>query len=195
MQQGVFKYHDFQNLTCFLSVHIFTPTSNITWKRKELVYTHNSKNSIIYEELIKMSRFDVSDYNATELNEAVDATNFPRSNSLVSNGSGRENGTFRFANGSRKSSMNGDEQNGEMEHEEEEQNNSVGDLVPRSAAVPISGASTVSGFIRRPHPSPLKVRGFSEDKFDIPGTPITPRTATTPGKLLSVPLSFFLERC
>lgn len=133
-----------------------------------------------------MSRFDVSDYNAAELNEAVDTTNFPRSNSLVSNGSGRENGSFRFANGSRKSSMNDDAGNGndekECEEEAEEELNGVRDLVPRSAAVPISGTSTVSGFIRRPHPSPLKVRGFSEDKFDIPGTPITPRTATTPGK-------------
>lgn len=138
-----------------------------------------------------MSRFDVSDYNAAELNEAVDTTNFPRSNSLISNGSGRENGSFRFANGgSRKSSMNddfgnGNDESGVKDEEETEEegkaNNVVKDLVPRSAAVPISGTSTVSGFIRRPHPSPLKVRGFSEDKFDIPGTPITPRTATTPG--------------
>lgn len=138
-----------------------------------------------------MSRFDVSDYNAAELNEAVDTTNFPRSNSLISNGSGRENGSFRFANGlngSRKSSMNDDIGNGNDESgvaadEADEKESGIRDLVPRSAAVPISGTSTVSGFIRRPHPSPLKVRGFSEDKFDIPGTPITPRTATTPGNV------------
>lgn len=136
-----------------------------------------------YYKLI-MSRFDVSDYNAAELNEAVDTTNFPRSNSLVSNGSGRENGSFRFANGingSRKSSMNEDVGNGNDESVAKEEDEEVSDLVPRSAAVPISGTSTVSGFLRRPHPSPLKMRGFSEDKFDIPGTPITPRTATTPG--------------
>lgn len=116
-----------------------------------------------------MSRFDVSD-NADELNASIDTTNFPRSNSIVSNGSLtgslHENGSFRFRNSlsgsSRKNSQ--DESN-----ETEEQETEGGDAV----------ASTQNGFMRRPHPAPLKMRSISESNGH--NSLMTPRTATTPG--------------
>ncbi|XP_063701228.1 GTP cyclohydrolase 1 [Culicoides brevitarsis] len=127
-----------------------------------------------------MSRFDVSDYNAAELNDAVDTTNFPRSNSITSNGSG----VHRYF-GSRNNSISEDIGNGNdteisKNNDNDDKEGVNGDS--KTSNIPISATSTVSGFIKRPHPSPLKVRGYStEEKFDIPGTPITPRTATTPG--------------
>uniref|UniRef100_A0A336M8A1 GTP cyclohydrolase 1 n=1 Tax=Culicoides sonorensis TaxID=179676 RepID=A0A336M8A1_CULSO len=126
-----------------------------------------------------MNKYDISDC-AAELNEAVDTTNFPRSNSIVSNGSGHRNGSFSFSNGkSRSNSVNEDFEN---HNKDAEENNDVRAIATRSTPVPISGSSTHTGFIRRQHPSPLVVRGVStEDRFDIPGTPKTPRTATTPG--------------
>lgn len=116
-----------------------------------------------------MSHFDISD-NADELNASIDTTNFPRSNSIVSNsswsGSAQENGVFRFQrNGSRKNSQD--------ETEEVEQVKSPG------------ASSTQNGFMRRPHPTPLKMRSISESNgHDLPSATSlkTPRTAATPGK-------------
>lgn len=129
-----------------------------------------------------MSRFDVSD-NADELNAAIDNSNFPRSNSIVSNGSwngsAQENGLFRFArNGSRKNSQ-------ELTSQDERDERDEGDERDEVSMSPTGGASsTQNGFMRRPHPTPLKMRSISESNgHDLYSAAAlkTPRTATTPG--------------
>lgn len=99
-----------------------------------------------------MSRFDVSNFDASELNKAIDDTNFPssRNNSVTSS---------KMANGN------------DSETKSERQSTS---------SAPITMARTNGiGILNRIHPSPL--RSFSDEVFDIPGTPRTPRTSTTPG--------------
>lgn len=134
-----------------------------------------------------MSKFaDLSEYDASELNEAVDRSNFPRSDSIVSYGSGHENGTFKLTNGTNNGSLkNLHDNNNHVDNDDvvSEESDEVRELV-RS---PAGTSTTQSGFMRRPHPTPLKMRGQSDEKFDIPGTPKTPRTATTPGNLYITP--------
>ena len=129
-----------------------------------------------------MSRFDVSD-DADELNASIDTTNFPRSNSITSNGSwngsAHESGSFKFRGvNSPKNTYD--------EAEEE--------------VVTATGSNTQNGFMRRPHPTPLKMRSISEsngNRSDMPPLSATslktPRTATTPGKYW--PNCFFYKYC
>lgn len=83
----------------------------------------------------------LSDLSASELNAAIDDTNFPKNNN-VENGKKVENGDG--ANGILKTYRN------------------------RS--------------FKRDIPSPLTGAVFSENYADVPHTPKTPRTTTTPGK-------------
>jgi len=39
--------------------------------------------------------------------------------------------------------------------------------------------------IKRERPTPLKMISFTDSVFDVPGTPKTPRTSTTPGTTLA----------
>lgn len=87
-----------------------------------------------------MSKYDVSDFDATELNHAIDDTNFPHASpSAINNNhsNGEENGGFRRHTAS-------------------------------SMPVPVKTNGHFS-------------KSFSDDVFDIPGTPKTPRSLTTPG--------------
>lgn len=113
-----------------------------------------------------MSKFDVSD-DASELNVAIDSTNFPRSNSLDQSASS-ENG-FNLKNGN--------------SHDKD----SGADDEPESNG----------GFRRRSHPKPLHIAAAANggsgstngnSSFELQdaasatqATPKTPRTATTPG--------------
>lgn len=96
-----------------------------------------------------MSKYNVSSFDATELNQAIDDTNFPssRSSSVSSQ---------RYSNGNE---------------------NEAG-----SISASTSPAIVSNSILNRSHPIPL--RSFSDDVFDIPGTPRTPRTITTPGIIL-----------
>jgi len=87
-----------------------------------------------------MSKFDVSDLNAAELNQAIDDTNFPSSSTSQSSSSHNEN-HFK-----------------QLER-------------TRTASMPV--AVKPNGF----------AKSFSDDVFDIPGTPKTPRSVTTPGNI------------
>lgn len=86
----------------------------------------------------------LSDLSASELNAAIDDTNFPKNNN-VENGKKTENGDGG-ANGS----------------------------VIRTLK---------NGSFKRDVPSPLVGAAFSDNYADMPSTPKTPRTTTTPGKL------------
>lgn len=96
---------------------------------------------------------------ASELNAAIDATNFPKiiqqnvtvSNNKINNNNGcSENGSSASTNGDGGSS---------------------------------SSSSSVNNCekLKREYPKALKMSGINESSFDVPGTPRTPRTSTTPG--------------
>lgn len=89
--------------------------------------------------LDELTASDLTSLTASELNAAIDDTNFPKNN-CVENGKKKENGE---ENGIAKTYKN------------------------RS--------------FKREIPTPLKGVAFNENFVDIPGTPRTPRTSTTPG--------------
>lgn len=90
-------------------------------------------------------QYDVSDFDATQLNKAIDDTNFPSSrNSSVSSARGM--------------------------------NNTQSELEKLSLESPVAIVNNVV------KPTTLKT-SLSDEVFDIPGTPKTPRTLTTPGDL------------
>lgn len=109
---------------------------------------------------IKMSKiFDVSNMNASQLNDAIDTTNFPSSAHLLQPSAAAENG-----------------QNGGAEN---------GGMAPASSSSSDNkseGAGKAQNKILS-----LKMNGHSlashqnENENDIPDTPKTPRTSTTPG--------------
>ncbi|XP_055307123.1 GTP cyclohydrolase 1 [Sitodiplosis mosellana] len=116
---------------------------------------------------------------ASELNAAIDDTNFPKARSTQclsqtqSNGdetNAHQNGKTNHATGS---SLNGNDDN-------DNENNHASDGQQQSTeALPTQNG--IKGFIKRAHPAPLKMVAFKGDSIDHPGTPRTPRTSTTPG--------------
>lgn len=87
----------------------------------------------------------LNDLSASELNAAIDDTNFPKNNN-------NENG---------KKMENGDGGNGSIR-------------------------TFKNSSFKRDIPSPLVGGVFSENYSDIPSTPKTPRTTTTPGKFYNL---------
>ncbi|XP_031625857.1 GTP cyclohydrolase 1-like [Contarinia nasturtii] len=105
----------------------------------------------------------------SELNNTIDDTNSSkaRSRPCLSHGNGDEsnanqNGKTNHAT----SSLNGNDDNNDnaQKHSTTE-----------------SATTNGKGFIKRAHPAPLKIVAFKGDSNDVPGTPRTPRTSTTPG--------------
>ena len=82
-----------------------------------------------------MSKYDVSDFDADELNHAIDDTNFPISSA---------------------NNRNDDENEGSRRH------------TASSMPMPVKRNGHIS-------------KSFSDDVFDVPGTPKTPRSIPTPG--------------
>jgi hypothetical protein len=119
----------------------------------------------------KMSKtFDVSDFNVKELNDAIDKTNFPcTTNSLTPAANGTtSNGTT--SNGTK----NGD-------NDKIEENVQDGAVAQTSAPL-TSTVARANGFGKNRDLTPLKVKQYSGDVFEIPGSPRTPRSSTTPGR-------------
>jgi hypothetical protein len=90
-----------------------------------------------------MSKYDVSDFDADELNHAIDDTNFPHSHTTSASMSSANNGT-------------NDENEGARRH------------TASSMPVPVKKNGHIA-------------KSFSDDVFDVPGTPKTPRSIPTPG--------------
>lgn len=108
---------------------------------------------------------------ASELNDAIDDTNFPKAqstNCLSMASEEVKNGTHPLNGNEDKPTEASDEQ-----------------------TEPVNGQNGHKGFIKRAHPAPLKMVAFKGDSFDVPGTPRTPRTSTTPG---NIGLFYFLLR-
>ncbi|CAD7089645.1 unnamed protein product [Hermetia illucens] len=124
----------------------------------------------------------LSELSASELNEAIDDTNFPQShamsrqrNSSVCSTSSNS-AVMGLSDSVRSlSNLENELQVDETQTCKDQSNNieNVNDANPRSKPI---------GFMRREHPTTLlKMNGSVEGKFDVPGTPKTPRTSTTPG--------------
>jgi hypothetical protein len=106
--------------------------------------------------------FDVSDFNVKELNDAIDKTNFP--STATANGNG-------VANGSTKA--------GATKSEDRGKNGEAVEVVEN--ADPSEQLATPNGVLKKRDITPLQMKQYSGEVFDVPGTPKTPRTSTTPG--------------
>lgn len=114
---------------------------------------------------------------ASELNAAIDDTNFPKARSTQCLSQSPSNGdeTTAHQNGTTNTSLNGNDDN---------DNNHATDG-PQHSSDALPAQNGIKGFIKRAHPAPLKMVAFKGDSIDLPGTPRTPRTSTTPGKMSS----------
>lgn len=129
--------------------------------------------------LNRMSSLD--ELTASELNAAIDDTNFPKvwttasQNTSVDESNAQQNGkTTNQAT----TPLNGNEEN-TNEHVTDGSNSNPTPNEP----LPPNVQNGIKGFIKRAHPAPLKMVAFKGDSIDVPGTPKTPRTSTTPGRL------------
>lgn len=115
----------------------------------------------------------LDEMSASELTKAIDDTNFPKTQSFQSLSAtpiSESDQVFFNRNGfAGRSSMdndNGNDENGALDT----------DSNP-------SGFNGTTGFMRRNHPTPLKMVAFKQDSLEVNGTPRTPRTSTTPGSV------------
>lgn len=126
---------------------------------------------------------------ASELNAAIDDTNFPKAQSttcLSSSPTWPKNDESQPnshpPNGQPIHDLN--TQNGNDEIDGETKNTeTTADTETTASSNGVNNAQNGhTGFIKRTHPAPLKMVAFKGDSIDVPGTPRTPRTSTTPGK-------------
>lgn len=115
---------------------------------------------------------------ASELNDAIDDTNFPKARSTTCLSTTQDNSDESNA-----------QQNGNIKHATNNGNDDDNTEPPTENTIPhttesppINPQNGIKGFIKRAHPAPLKMVAFKGDSIDVPGTPRTPRTSTTPGK-------------
>uniref|UniRef100_A0A1Q3EW34 GTP cyclohydrolase 1 n=1 Tax=Culex tarsalis TaxID=7177 RepID=A0A1Q3EW34_CULTA len=129
---------------------------------------------------MNQSRYEISD-DANVLNQEIDDTNFPRSNSSLGNGSvsslnGFGGGTTAFAARRRSSSLRKTESES-FDDEQQQETNGTGEA--NGAA---DNSATVAGpGLNRAQPAPLRTTSFSGEVFDNGTVPNTPRTILTPG--------------
>lgn len=122
---------------------------------------------------------------ASELNAAVDTTNFPKTtNSAAStpldpNVVSQALGLGTAAVPETNSNTADDEAAAQNDSVENELSDRLASIGTASGVVNTNGAA--KGIIRREHPTPLRMVSFRDDRVDLPGTPRTPRTSTTPG--------------
>lgn len=116
----------------------------------------------------------LDDLSASELNAAIDDTNFPKIQNAVVYGAlvplSTDDAVATTKNGMA----------------EDDQTSTVANISNESAVLPSThsngiGDGSSSSIMKRAHPAPLKMVSFKSDSFDVPGTPRTPRTSTTPG--------------
>lgn len=121
--------------------------------------------------LQKMNR-SLDELSASELNAAIDDTNFPKLQNAVVYGAmlppSSDDAVATAKNGTSEDDQMSDTPNTSSE-------------APNLTSSHSNGISDGS-IIKRVHPAPLKMVSFKGDSFDVPGTPRTPRTSTTPGK-------------
>lgn len=128
----------------------------------------------------------LDELNATELNAAIDDTNFPKAQSTQC--------LSRTSDDPRSPTIANTHQNGNSTPiatpatDDTTQGNGITDATATDRTKDDqsneNGAAQNGhkGFMKRVHPAPLKMVAFKGDSIDIPGTPRTPRTSTTPGE-------------
>lgn len=123
-----------------------------------------------------MNRLSFEELTASELNDAIDDTNFPKAriSSAASYDDNDESSTHQ--NGKTKHSAN------PLNGNDDNTNDPATDAQDLNESHPTNLANGIKGFIKRAHPAPLKMVAFKSDSIDV-ATPRTPRTSTTPGKL------------
>lgn len=127
---------------------------------------------------------------ASELNDAIDDTNFPKalSSQCLSAATLPQHCDEIQQNGKKAVNANGrDEQSsgGGGDGATDHHHHSTADTIDgQNANEPLASnvQNGIKGFIKRTHPAPLKMVAFKGDSIDVPGTPRTPRTSTTPGE-------------
>lgn len=126
-----------------------------------------------------MSR-SLDDMTASELNDAIDDTNFPKPMPSPSSCSSIPT---QFASPS--GLVNGHKNHVCLAATHSTNTNLKIDLEEELTddTVPTPKTNGHKQLINREHPTPLKMVAFKEDSIDVPGTPRTPRTSTTPGTL------------
>lgn len=140
-----------------------------------------------------------STLSAAELNEAIDSTNFPCSlnnnttknlNNNIIESFGKMNGHGSNASNATTSSINSI--NGKPKTDDDKNKNgeslngiakvSANDDFDDGSPSAVSNPVLMKNLSRPDRPTPLKIVSFTESLLlDIPGTPKTPRTSTTPG--------------
>lgn len=125
---------------------------------------------------------------ASELNAAIDDTNFPKAQSTTSLSSStswpkddESQPNSHQPNGKTVHDLN--TQNGNDEIDAKTNNETTADAETNASPNGVNNVQNGhTGFIKRTHPAPLRMVAFKGDSIDVPGTPRTPRTSTTPGK-------------
>lgn len=129
---------------------------------------------------------------ASELNAAIDDTNFPKARSTQCLSQSQSNGSSSVGGGVDETNSH---QNGKNNHatgslngndNNDNENNRASDGQHSTESPQTQNG--IKGFIKRAHPAPLKMVAFKGDSIDVPprtpGTPRTPRTSTTPGNII-----------
>lgn len=129
----------------------------------------------------------IDELTASELNAAIDDTNFPK---VWSTPCHTPNGSTDAESNALQNGKNTNQAisplNGNGNGNEENKNTSehVTDVLNSTEPLPPNVQNGIKGFIKRAHPAPLKMVAFKGESIDVPGTPKTPRTSTTPGYFL-----------
>lgn len=127
---------------------------------------------------------------ASELNDAIDDTNFPKAQSAncLSTADRTKIDDTNPQNGN--SSSNNNQKNGAVDEKNENSDESKIDNDANSTATNIANGHKGFHPLKRAHPAPLKMVAFKGDSIDVPGTPRTPRTSTTPGNIKNFTFAF-----
>lgn len=145
----------------------------------------------------------VDEMSASELNAAIDDTNFPKNvgsaastpldPNLVSQALGLGPTAPTAVNTSAIAGDGGDtaaagnggpEEAGAIANGAAVTTESISTSTAATAGTTALAATAngpAKGIIRRVHPTPLRMVSFRDERVDLPGTPRTPRTSTTPG--------------
>lgn len=134
---------------------------------------------------MNQSRYEISD-DADVLNQEIDDTNFPRSNSSLGNGSvsslnGFGGGTTAFAARRRSSSLRKTESESFDDESGQQQPPEANGTGETNGTVTDNTATAAGPGVNRAEPAPLRTTSFSGEVFDNGSVPNTPRTILTPG--------------
>lgn len=132
---------------------------------------------------------------ASELNAAIDDTNFPKNtNSAASTPLDPNLVSQALGLGPVEKSKVAQDGVGASSSDKGEKDDVVAPLANSSVAGAMANGAA-KGIMRREHPTPLRMVSFRDDRVDLPGTPRTPRTSTTPGNIIQENMTSLFVFC